>query len=113
MEIMDIATKLNRLKVHIDPTYLVHSALDSLAYGQMKSIYNTLKEDWTMDYLITIVILENRTQACGDVVNLVTTKKYENKGVAKWEVKKLLDQLHLVTSLQDMLTRTEQIFLHD
>ncbi|KAI5334349.1 hypothetical protein L3X38_024482 [Prunus dulcis] len=109
--LVEIATKLNRLKVPIDPTYLVHSALDSLPYDQMKSNYNTLKEDWTMDDLITIVILENRTQAYGGVVNMVITKKYENKGVAKWELKKLLDQLRLVTSLHD--TRTEQIFLYD
>ncbi|KAI5334350.1 hypothetical protein L3X38_024483 [Prunus dulcis] len=113
MGLVDIATKLNRLKVPIDPTYLVHSALDSLPYDQMKSTYNTLTEDWTMDDLITIVILENMTQAYSGVVNMVTTKKYENKDVAKWEVKKLLDQLRLVTSLHDMLTRTEQIFLHD
>ncbi|CAL9018193.1 unnamed protein product, partial [Prunus brigantina] len=108
---MDIATKRNRLKVPIDLTYPVHSALDSLPYDQMKSTYNTLKEDWTMDDLIEIVVLENMTQAYGGVVNMVTTKKYENKGVAKWEVKKLLDRLRLVTSLHDMLTRTEQIFI--
>ncbi|CAB4308638.1 unnamed protein product [Prunus armeniaca] len=66
-----------------------------------------------MDDLITIVILENRTQAYGGGVNMVTTKKYEKKGVAKWEVKKLLDHLPPVSSLHNMLTRTEQIFLHD
>ncbi|CAL9018192.1 unnamed protein product [Prunus brigantina] len=87
MELVDIATKLNMVKVLIDPTNLVDSALDSIPYDHMKSTYNTLKEDWTMDELITIFILENRTQAYGVVVNMVTTKKYENKGVAKWEVK--------------------------
>ncbi|CAL2255353.1 unnamed protein product [Prunus armeniaca] len=91
MGLMDIATKLNRLKVPIDPAYLVYSTLDSLHYDQMKSNYNTLKEDWTMDDLITIVIHENMTQAYGGVVNMVFTKKYENKGVTKWEVKKLLE----------------------
>ncbi|CAL2255355.1 unnamed protein product [Prunus armeniaca] len=49
MELVDIATKLNMLKVLVDPTNLVDSALDSLPNDQMKSTYNTLKEDWTMD----------------------------------------------------------------
>ncbi|CAL8152430.1 unnamed protein product [Prunus armeniaca] len=92
MGLMDIANKLNRLKVPIDPAYLVYSTLDSLHYDQMKSNYNTLKEDWTMDDLITIVIHENMTQAYSGVVNMVITKKYENKGVTKWEVKKLLEK---------------------
>ncbi|BBH02191.1 hypothetical protein Prudu_012689 [Prunus dulcis] len=91
MGLVDIATKLNMLKVPIDPTYLVHNALDSLPYDQMKSTYNTLTEDWTMDDLITIVILENRTQAYSGVVNMVTTKKYENKDVAKWKMASLHD----------------------
>ncbi|CAB4308637.1 unnamed protein product [Prunus armeniaca] len=85
MGLVDIATKLNRLPT--DPTYLGHSALDSPPYHKMKSTYNTLKADWTMDELITIVILDNRTQAYSGVVNMVTAKKYENNGVAKWEAK--------------------------
>ncbi|CAL8178048.1 unnamed protein product [Prunus armeniaca] len=64
--LVDIAAKLNRLK--------------------MKSSVNTLKEDWTMDDLITIVVLEeNRTQAYGGVANVVTARKYENKGAVKSE----------------------------
>ncbi|CAL2255357.1 unnamed protein product [Prunus armeniaca] len=58
--------------------WVVDSVLDSLPYDKMKSTYNTLKGDWTMDDLITIVILENRTQTYGGVVYMVTTKKYEN-----------------------------------
>ncbi|CAL2230513.1 unnamed protein product [Prunus armeniaca] len=85
MGLMDIAAKLSKLKVPIAPNYLVHIALESLPYDQMKSTYNTLKEDWTMDDLITIVVLEeNRTRARGGVVNMVTDKKHENKGAAKW-----------------------------
>ncbi|KAI5316891.1 hypothetical protein L3X38_036598 [Prunus dulcis] len=89
MGLVDIATKLNRLKIPIDPTYLVHIAFYYLPYDHMKSTYNTMKEDWAMDDLITIVVLEeNRTKAYGGVVNMVTAKKYENKGATKWEVKK-------------------------
>ncbi|CAL8155121.1 unnamed protein product [Prunus armeniaca] len=64
MGLVGIVVKLNRLK--------------------MKSTYNTLKEDWTMDDLITITVLEeNTTKAYSGVVNMVAAKKYENKGVAK------------------------------
>ncbi|CAL2280268.1 unnamed protein product [Prunus armeniaca] len=57
--------------------------------GRMKSSVNTLKEDWTMDDLITIVVLEeNRTQTYGGVVNVVTARKYENKGAVKSGLKK-------------------------
>ncbi|BFG30076.1 hypothetical protein CerSpe_163500 [Prunus speciosa] len=89
MGLMDIATKLSKLKVPISPNYLVHIALESLPFDQMKSSYNTVKEDWTMDDLVTIDVLEeNRTKARGGVVNVVTAKKYENKGAAKWGEKK-------------------------
>ncbi|BFG37612.1 hypothetical protein CerSpe_238860 [Prunus speciosa] len=89
IELVDIAAKLNKLKVPINPTYLVHIALGSLPYDQMKSTYNTLRGDWAMDDLITIDVLEeNRTKASGGVVNMITSKKYENKGAAKWKVKK-------------------------
>ncbi|CAL8121719.1 unnamed protein product [Prunus armeniaca] len=84
MGLMDITAKLNKLKVPFAPNYLVHIALESLPYDHMKSTYNTLKEDWTMDDLITIVVLEeNRTKARGGVVSVVTDKKHENKGAAK------------------------------
>ncbi|CAL8174559.1 unnamed protein product [Prunus armeniaca] len=57
----------------------------------MKSTYNTLKEDWTIDDMLTIIVLEeNSTKAYkgGGVVNMVTVKKHENEGATKWEVKK-------------------------
>ncbi|KAL6272139.1 hypothetical protein ACE6H2_022831 [Prunus campanulata] len=38
----DIAAKLSKLKVPIAPNYLVHIALESLPFDQMKSTYNTL-----------------------------------------------------------------------
>ncbi|KAL6284754.1 hypothetical protein ACE6H2_015683 [Prunus campanulata] len=80
MGLMDIAAKLSKLKVPIAPNYLMHIALESLPFDQMKSSYNTVKEDWTMDDLITIAILEeNRTKARGGVVNVVTAKWGEKK----------------------------------
>ncbi|KAL6288409.1 hypothetical protein ACE6H2_005919 [Prunus campanulata] len=89
MGLVDIAAKLNMLKVPIDPTYLVHIVLDSLPYEQMKSPYNTLKEDWTIDDLITIAALEeNKIKVYGGVVNVVTSRKYENKGATKSGAKK-------------------------
>ncbi|ONI04080.1 hypothetical protein PRUPE_6G301400 [Prunus persica] len=76
MGLMDIATKLNMLKVPIAPNYLVHIAQESLPYEQMKSTYNTLNEDWTIDDLITIAVLEeNRLKAYSGVVNVVTARK--------------------------------------
>ncbi|XP_021803586.1 uncharacterized protein LOC110747796, partial [Prunus avium] len=68
MGLMDIAANLNKLKVPIAPNYLVHIALESLPFDKMKSTYNTLKEDWTMDDLITIVVLkENKIKTRGGV----------------------------------------------
>ncbi|KAI5335741.1 hypothetical protein L3X38_025875 [Prunus dulcis] len=64
-------------------------ALESLPYEQMKSTYNTLKEDWTMDDLMTIVVLkDNRLKAYSGMVNVVTARKYENKGAEKSRIKK-------------------------
>lgn len=93
MGLVDVAAKLNKLKVPIDSTYLVHIELDSLPYKQMKSMYNTLKEDWTMDDLMLIDVLEeNRTKAdkSGGLVNwslqrsmrireVLPTKKWRNR----------------------------------
>lgn len=72
MRLMDIVTKLNKLKMPIDSTYLVYIALDCLPFEYMKSTYNTLKEDCTMDDLSSIVVLEMMTKSNkgSDVVNI-------------------------------------------
>ncbi|XP_016652736.1 PREDICTED: uncharacterized protein LOC107882045, partial [Prunus mume] len=89
MGLVDIAAKLNMLKVHIAPNYLVHIAPESLPDEQMKFTYNTLKENWTIDDLITIAVLEeNRLKAYSGVVDVVSARKYGNKGAAKSRIKK-------------------------
>ncbi|KAL6123935.1 hypothetical protein ACLB2K_076451 [Fragaria x ananassa] len=60
MKGIDIAGKLNALNVSIEDTFLVHLLLNSLPqqYSQMQSNYNTQKESWSVNELISICVQE-------------------------------------------------------
>ncbi|XP_062025237.1 uncharacterized protein LOC133741324 [Rosa rugosa] len=60
MKGIDVAAKLKALNLNIEETFLVHLLLNSLPqqYSQMQSNYNTQKEKWTMNELISICVQE-------------------------------------------------------
>lgn len=60
MEIRDIAAQLKSLEVKIADSFLVHCILNSLPieYGSFKIFYNTRKEKWSINRLLTIYIQE-------------------------------------------------------
>ncbi|XP_050131552.1 uncharacterized protein LOC126607889 [Malus sylvestris] len=60
LSMVDVATKLNSLKIPIADPYLVHLVLNSLPskYDQLKIIYNALKEKWSVNELIFVCVQE-------------------------------------------------------
>ncbi|KAK2992078.1 hypothetical protein RJ640_023461 [Escallonia rubra] len=56
MEMRDIATQLKSLEIGISETFLVQFILDSLPieYGPFKFFYNTHKDKWSINELLTI-----------------------------------------------------------
>ncbi|GJU85603.1 hypothetical protein Tco_1293149 [Tanacetum coccineum] len=60
MEMRDIASKLFSLKVEISESFLVHFSLNSLPseYTPFKISYNTHKENWAINDLLTMCVQE-------------------------------------------------------
>ena len=60
MEMRDISAKLKSLKIDISDAFLVHFVLNSLPteYGPFKISYNTHKENWSMNELLTMCVQE-------------------------------------------------------
>ncbi|GJY96359.1 retrovirus-related pol polyprotein from transposon TNT 1-94 [Tanacetum coccineum] len=60
MEMRDIASKLSSLKVEISESFLVHFILNSLPleYTPFKISYNTHKENWAINDLLTMCVPE-------------------------------------------------------
>ncbi|PRQ30151.1 putative transcription factor interactor and regulator CCHC(Zn) family [Rosa chinensis] len=60
MQGIDIAGKLKDLNVTIEDSFLVHLLLNSLSeqYSHLKSLYNTQKEKWSLNELISICVQE-------------------------------------------------------
>ena len=64
MEMRDIAALLKSLKVEIPESFLVHFILNSLSseYGPFKISYNTHKETWSINELLTMCVQEIETE---------------------------------------------------
>lgn len=60
MEMRDIAAQLKSLEIEISETFLVHFILNSLPieYGPFKISYNTHKEKWSINELLTMCVQE-------------------------------------------------------
>ncbi|KAM2953239.1 hypothetical protein FF1_031642 [Malus domestica] len=60
LKMADLAKKLKDLEVAVTDQFLVHMALNSLPakYGQLKVSYNTLKDKWGIDELISMCAQE-------------------------------------------------------
>lgn len=76
LKMADIAQKLKDLEVPMTDQFLVHMALNSLPpqYGPLKVSYNTQKEKWGMDDLISMCAEEEirlKADKVDNVANLV------------------------------------------
>jgi hypothetical protein len=85
MYLCDLGAKLNALKMGFDDPFLVHLALVSLPdeYGNLVSSYNNMKEEWTIDKLISHVVLKEvrLKKSNKDHINNVGKKrKFHGKG---------------------------------
>jgi hypothetical protein len=60
MYLCNLCAKLNAIKMRFDDPFMLHLALVSLPdeYVNLVSSYNNMKEKWTIDELISHVVLE-------------------------------------------------------
>jgi hypothetical protein len=60
MEMRDVAAQLKSLEVEISESFLVHLILNSLPsqYGPFKISYNTHKDNWSINELLTVCVQE-------------------------------------------------------
>ncbi|KAL6296569.1 hypothetical protein ACE6H2_004711 [Prunus campanulata] len=88
MNLIDIGTKLQELKMNVDEDMMVHFALNSLP-KEFKSLIDTYiaqKENWTLNDLITISVQQELNiikERGAKMVNLVQSKQnleFKNKG---------------------------------
>ena len=79
MEIRDIVAQLKKLEVEMSESFLVHFILNTLPlqYGPFKIFYNTHKNKWSINELMTMCVQEEERLIMeqGESVMLVTQKK--------------------------------------
>ena len=92
MKGIECAAKLKNLGVNIDDAFLVHLVLNSLPqqYSQLQCNYNTQKEKWSLNELISICVQEEERVKKGKsvVVNLVNKPQFKKKFKPKFSVAK-------------------------
>nr|XP_009795901.1 PREDICTED: uncharacterized protein LOC104242524 [Nicotiana sylvestris] len=93
MEMRDIAAKLKSLEVDMSEPFLVHFILNSLPaeYGPFKISYNTHKDKWSINELLTICVQEEEMlkHEIPESVNMVThSKRNAKKGKSVFMKKK-------------------------
>jgi hypothetical protein len=83
MKGIDISAKLKELQIPIDDAMLVYIVLNSLPpqYSQLQLTYNTQKEKWNLNELISICVQEEDRlrKGKGIAVNLVSKPKNQYK----------------------------------
>ena len=93
MEMRDIAVQLKSLEIQMFESFLVHFILNSLPseYGPFKISYNTYKEKWFINELLTMCVQEEGrlNQKRIESAHLATQeKKPGKKGIEKNHVNK-------------------------
>ena len=90
MRMRDIAAQLKRLEVEMSDSFLVHYILNTLPpqYAPFKISYNTHKDKWSINELMTMCVQEEGRLAMeeGEKVNLTTSgkkKKFQAKDKGK------------------------------
>ena len=84
MEMRDIAAQLTTLEVDMSDAFLIHYILNTLPhqYEPLKISYNTHKEKWSIDELLTMCVQEEGRLLTeqGESAMLVIEAKYHNRG---------------------------------
>ena len=77
MQMRDIATQLKKLGIDMSESFLVHFILNTLPhqYGPFKISYNTHKDKWSINQLMTMCVQEEErlVMELGDSAMLATT----------------------------------------
>lgn len=93
MQMRDTVAQLKKLKVEISESFLVHYILNTLPhqYGPFKISYNTHKDKWSINELMTMCIQEEESlvMELGESEMLVTRGKANLKPIRKGKVKYL------------------------
>ena len=83
MEMRDIVVQLKSLEIEMSESFLVHFILNSLPfeYEPFKISYNTHKEKWSINELLTMCVQEKGrlNQESIESAHLVTQEKRPNK----------------------------------
>ena len=86
MEMRDIVAQLKKLKVEMFESFLVHFILNTLLpqYGHFKISYNTRKDKWSINELMTMCVQEEERLMMeqGESVMLVTQKKEKKRKIS-------------------------------
>ena len=102
MQMRDILAQLKKLEVDMSESFLVHFILNTLPheYGSFKISYNTHKDKWSINELMTMCVQEEErhvmemgesallTTACGK--NKTTKSQANQKGNGKYHLKLML-----------------------
>ncbi|KAL9441146.1 hypothetical protein AB3S75_019760 [Citrus x aurantiifolia] len=88
MEMRDIAARLKSLEIEISESFLVYFILNSLPqeYGPLKFFYNTHKEKWSINELLTLCVQEEgrlNQERMESAHTVIVGKKSDKKGKAK------------------------------
>lgn len=82
MQMRDVAAKLKTLEVEMSDFFFVHYILNTLSqpYGPFKISYNTHKDKWSIDEILTMCVQEEGrlVMEMGESALLVTREKDQN-----------------------------------
>ncbi|XP_019166918.1 PREDICTED: uncharacterized protein LOC109162689 [Ipomoea nil] len=87
MELRDIAAQLKKLKIILPDAFVVHFALNTLSqeYSAFKIAYNTHKDEWSINQLITMCTQEETrlVTELGESAFMATTRPKRKSGKPK------------------------------
>ncbi|KAK4489685.1 hypothetical protein RD792_000318 [Penstemon davidsonii] len=88
MEISNLASKLKSLKLELSDDLLVHVVLISLPthFGQFKVSYNTQKDKWSLNELISHCVQEEERQQRDKIESAHLASTFQNKKMKKVDV---------------------------
>ncbi|PON44942.1 hypothetical protein TorRG33x02_329880, partial [Trema orientale] len=85
MQMRDIAAQLKTLKVEMSDNFLVHFILNTFPqqYGPFKIFYNTHKDKWSINELMTMCVQEEERLLIELGESVLTTTQRKNQKQAK------------------------------
>jgi hypothetical protein len=87
MKMANVANRLSKLKISVPDTFLVHQILGILPsqFNQLKTSYNTQKEVWSINELISFCAQEEERmrRETGETMNVVSNQALKNLSTPK------------------------------